>query len=72
MQKIHKLVLLVMLGVLVLSACGGSGSDLDGREVTIAIENAYLPFNYVDAETGEHTKYYCTATANRPGRNLSA
>ena len=53
MQKIHKLVLLVMLGVLVLSACGGSGSDLDGREVTIAIENAYLPFNYVDAETGE-------------------
>ncbi len=27
--------------------------DLGGREVTIAIENAYLPFNYVDAETGE-------------------
>lgn len=53
MQKIHKLVLLVMLGVLVLSACGGSDSDLDGTEVTIAIENAYLPFNYVDIETGE-------------------
>ena len=27
--------------------------DLDGREVTIAIENAYLPFNYIDPETGE-------------------
>ncbi len=27
--------------------------DLGGREVTIAIENAYLPFNYLDANTGE-------------------
>jgi len=29
--------------------------DLGGREVTIAIENAYLPFNYIDPETGEPT-----------------
>ncbi|MEM7539042.1 MAG: transporter substrate-binding domain-containing protein [Chloroflexota bacterium] len=27
--------------------------DLDGREVTIAIENAYLPFNYISLATGE-------------------
>ena len=27
--------------------------DLDCREITIAIENAYLPFNYVSLETGE-------------------
>lgn len=27
--------------------------DLGGREVTIAIENAYLPFNYIDLQTGE-------------------
>ncbi|MEX2162031.1 MAG: transporter substrate-binding domain-containing protein [Anaerolineales bacterium] len=27
--------------------------DLDCREVTVAIENAYLPFNYIDEETGE-------------------
>jgi phosphate/phosphite/phosphonate ABC transporter binding protein len=27
--------------------------DLGGREVTIAIENAYLPFNYVRLDTGE-------------------
>ena len=27
--------------------------DLAGREVTIAVENAYLPFNYLDPETGE-------------------
>ena len=27
--------------------------DLEGREITIAVENAYLPFNYIDPETGE-------------------
>jgi polar amino acid transport system substrate-binding protein len=27
--------------------------DLECREVTIALENAYLPFNYIDLETGE-------------------
>jgi len=28
-------------------------TDLEGRTVTVAIENAYLPFNYIDLETGE-------------------
>ena len=27
--------------------------DLGGRTVTVAIENAYLPFNYIDAATGQ-------------------
>ncbi|MGI9624907.1 MAG: transporter substrate-binding domain-containing protein, partial [Acidimicrobiales bacterium] len=27
--------------------------DLEGRTVTIAVENAYLPFNYIDPDTGE-------------------
>jgi polar amino acid transport system substrate-binding protein len=27
--------------------------DLDGRPISIAVENAYLPFNYIDLETGE-------------------
>jgi ABC-type transport system substrate-binding protein len=31
----------------------GALPDLGGREVTVAIENAYLPFNYVNLETGE-------------------
>ncbi|MCP4362737.1 MAG: amino acid ABC transporter substrate-binding protein, partial [Chloroflexi bacterium] len=30
-------------------------NDLGGREVTIAVENAYLPFNYIDPETGDPT-----------------
>jgi polar amino acid transport system substrate-binding protein len=35
-------------------AAEGEGlADLGGREVTIAVENAYLPFNYYDPETGE-------------------
>ena len=29
--------------------------DLGGREVTIAVENAYLPFNYISLATGEPT-----------------
>ena len=58
---------ILVLCALVLAACGSStvrggkclGNaadaivDLDCREVTIAIENAYLPFNYVEIETGE-------------------
>lgn len=27
--------------------------DLDGRVVTVATENAYIPFNFIDEETGE-------------------
>jgi polar amino acid transport system substrate-binding protein len=31
----------------------GELPDLGGREVTVAVENAYLPFNYIDPQTGE-------------------
>jgi ABC-type amino acid transport substrate-binding protein len=34
---------------------GDDGFDLGGRTITIAVENAYLPFNYLDPETGEPT-----------------
>lgn len=27
--------------------------DLGGREITIAVENAYVPYNYIDSATGE-------------------
>ncbi|MCB9157368.1 MAG: transporter substrate-binding domain-containing protein [Caldilineaceae bacterium] len=27
--------------------------DLEGREITVAVENAYLPFNYIALSTGE-------------------
>lgn len=34
---------------------GGTGGlpDLDGREITVAIENAYIPFNYVRLDNGQ-------------------
>ena len=31
----------------------GALPDLGGRTVTVAVENAYLPFNYIDSETSE-------------------
>jgi polar amino acid transport system substrate-binding protein len=35
------------------SAETGGLPDLGGREITVAVENAYLPFNYIDPATGE-------------------
>lgn len=32
-------------------------SDLGGREIRIAVENAYNPFNYIDEATGQPTGY---------------
>jgi len=49
MKKPIALIVLLILSALVLVACGGGGGD----EVTIAVENAYLPFNYIDPDTGE-------------------
>ena len=49
-----------VLAVAVLTACSGvrggedgSGADLGGRQVTVAVENSYLPFSYINAATGE-------------------
>ena len=37
------------------TAAAGTGGlpDLGGRAVTVAVENAYLPFNYIDPTSGE-------------------
>lgn len=66
MKNVVLLLLVIVLGAL-LVACGGETAepeaeiatgegglpDLEGREVTIAVENAYLPFNYISLATGE-------------------
>ena len=42
------------------SSSGDSGSsdgDLGGREIRIAVENAYNPFNFIDETTGEGVGY---------------
>jgi len=57
----------LLVATMMLAACGpsepkvegclGTGEDalvdLECREITVAIENAYLPFNYIEIETGE-------------------
>ncbi len=56
---------LVFLFTLALAACGGAEPegclgtaedaivDLECREITFAVENAYLPFNYIELSTNE-------------------
>ena len=34
---------------------GTAGAGSGGRRITVAVENAYLPFNYLDPDTGEPT-----------------
>jgi polar amino acid transport system substrate-binding protein len=67
MNKRMKLISVLAAMALVLGACGDAGSedggdgttavgdlpDLEGRAVTIAVENAYLPFNFINLETRE-------------------
>jgi polar amino acid transport system substrate-binding protein len=66
MKKSQFLFVLLAVFTLVLSACGGAaaepapvgdGSDLGGREIRIAVENAYNPFNFIDEATGEGVGY---------------
>ena len=50
---------MAVLAAAVVAACSGvrdggsSGPDLGGRQVTVAVENSYLPFSYINAATGE-------------------
>lgn len=57
MKQKTRLIALMAVLALVVAACGddagdggddgGDGTDLGGRTVTVAVENAYLPFNYI-------------------------
>ncbi len=65
MKKLFVILSVLILSAMALAACGSSEPagclgtaedavvDLDCREVTIAMENAYLPFNYIEIETGK-------------------
>jgi polar amino acid transport system substrate-binding protein len=58
MQSRNKFLLFFLLFVMLLPGLSVVAQDtelpdLGGREVTILLENAYLPFNYIDPETGE-------------------
>jgi len=59
MKNKTRLITILAVFALIVAACGdddgggAEGNDLGGREVTVAIENAYLPFNYINLETRE-------------------
>jgi len=65
MKKVTLILSIMVLASLVLTACapkttgGGGGTaaagmpDLKGRTITVAVENAYLPFNNIDSATGK-------------------
>lgn len=42
--------------------------DLDGRVITVAVENAYVPFNFINEETGEAEGWDYDALAEICGR----
>ena len=52
MTKLAKVFILALAIALVATACGGDDS-LEGRTVTVGVENLYPPFNYIDEATGE-------------------
>lgn len=56
MRRTRALSLLILAVALVAAACGGgddTGSDFEGETIEVAVENAYVPFNYIDETTGE-------------------
>ena len=56
MPKAKHLVLLILLLILALpstAALAHDLPDLGGRTVTVAVDNAYIPFSFIDNETGE-------------------
>jgi polar amino acid transport system substrate-binding protein len=73
MKKIYTLISLLAAATFVLAACGGTPTpteappateapasglpDLGGREIRIAVENAYNPFNFIDEATGQAVGY---------------
>lgn len=65
MKKLVFVTIVLIMSAFVLAACGSAQEsgclgtaedaivDLECREIRIAMENAYLPFNYIELETGE-------------------
>ena len=57
MQPMRKFILLLVFMLLTVTFVAVNAQDelpdLEGRTVTVAVENAYIPFNFIDEETGE-------------------
>ena len=54
MNKTLKVLTLVFALALVATACGSDdNADIEGRTITVGVENAYPPYNFIDEATGE-------------------
>ncbi|MFQ3647627.1 MAG: transporter substrate-binding domain-containing protein [Anaerolineae bacterium] len=53
MKKLLLMLVLVLGALVPVSADEPALPDLGGRTVTVAVENAYIPFSYIDQETGQ-------------------
>jgi polar amino acid transport system substrate-binding protein len=53
MKKLTFVLSVLILTSLVLAACGSKTPSLGGKTITVAVENAYPPFNNIDESTGK-------------------
>ena len=65
MKKVAWVITLLIISVFILVSCAPPATeapefeaseslpDLDGTTITVAVEDAYPPFNYVDEDSGE-------------------
>ena len=52
-KKLFIVMLLLLLTVMPLAQAQDDLPDLGGRTITVAVENAYQPFNFINPDTGE-------------------
>ncbi|MCZ7533482.1 MAG: ABC transporter substrate-binding protein [Acidimicrobiia bacterium] len=53
MKKALQLFVIALAVAMVATACGSDDTaDLEGRTVTVGVENAYTPFNFINEDTG--------------------
>lgn len=54
MHTTRKVLALVFVLALVATACGSDDSaEIEGRTISVGVENAYPPYNFIDEATGE-------------------
>ncbi len=72
MQVFRRIILMAVLLLLVfpfsMVLAQDELPDLGGRVITVAVENAYIPFNFIDDETGEADGWDYDALAEICGR----
>ena len=72
MRAVKSFILMAILSLLVVPYAAvladGHLPDLGGRVITVAVENAYVPFNFINEETGEAEGWDYDALAEICGR----